>query len=354
MIENLSGNQMLLGLIIGLAVLIFLVLKTKIHAFVALIIATVVIGVIGGMPLVKETFPDGKSLGIIMSITKGFGGTLSGIGIIIGFGVILGKIFEISGAAQRMAITFLNLFGKKREEEAMAITGFFVSIPIFCDSGFIVVSPIAKAIARRLGYIFIDTGAMYRAVTLYALEHGAIRSGMVDEEAVVRLLPDICIDFRFNPERGASDIYVDGDRVEGKIRTIEVSNCVSAVSSICEVRAKLVAMQQQMGRRRGVVMDGRDIGTTVFPDAELKIFMTARPSVRARRRYDELRAKGDEVSYEEILQNVLSRDKADMTRAISPLRKADDAVVLDNSCMTVAEQMEWFEKEFRRAIGDGR
>ena len=141
---------------------------------------------------------------------------------------------------------------------------------------------------------------------------------------------------------------------EGKIRTIEVSNCVSAVSSICEVRAKLVAMQQQMGRRRGVVMDGRDIGTTVFPDAELKIFMTARPSVRARRRYDELRAKGDEVSYEEILQNVLSRDKADMTRAISPLRKADDAVVLDNSCMTVAEQMEWFEKEFRRAIGDGR
>ena len=215
-------------------------------------------------------------------------------------------------------------------------------------------STFAKAIARRLGYIFIDTGAMYRAVTLYALEHGAIRAGMFDEEAVVRLLPDICIDFRFNPERGASDIYVDGDRVEGKIRTIEVSNCVSAVSSICEVRAKLVAMQQQMGRRRGVVMDGRDIGTTVFPDAELKIFMTARPSVRARRRYDEMRAKGDEVYSEEILQNVLSRDKADMTRAISPLRKADDAVVLDNSCMTVAEQMEWFEKEFRRAIGDGR
>lgn len=159
MIESLSGNQMLLGLIIGLAVLIFLVLKTKIHAFVALIIATVVIGVIGGMPLVKETFPDGKSLGIIMSITKGFGGTLSGIGIIIGFGVILGKIFEISGAAQRMAITFLNLFGKKREEEAMAITGFFVSIPIFCDSGFIVVSPIAKAIARTVKKSVIGIGA---------------------------------------------------------------------------------------------------------------------------------------------------------------------------------------------------
>ena len=133
-----------------------------------------------------------------------------------------------------------------------------------------------------------------------------------------------------------------------------MSNCVSAVSSICEVRSKLVAMQQQMGRKRGVVMDGRDIGTTVFPDAELKIFMTAQPSVRAQRRYDELTAKGDEVSYEEVLQNVLSRDKADMTRAISPLRKADDAVVLDNSYLTVAEQMEWFEKEFRRAVGGDR
>ena len=139
-------------------------------------------------------------------------------------------------------------------------------------------STFAKAIARRLGYIFIDTGAMYRAVTFYALEHGAIRSGMVDEDAVVRLLPEICIDFRFNPERGASDIYVNGDRVEGKIRTIEVSNCVSAVSSIGAVRSKLVAMQQEMGRKRGIVMDGRDIGTTVFPDAELKIFMTADPS----------------------------------------------------------------------------
>ena len=209
-------------------------------------------------------------------------------------------------------------------------------------------STFAKAIARRLGYIFIDTGAMYRAVTLYALEHGAIRSGMVDDDAVVRLLPEIHIDFRFNPERGASDIYVNGDRVEGKIRTIEVSNCVSAVSSIGAVRRKLVAMQQEMGRKRGVVMDGRDIGTTVFPDAELKIFMTADPAVRAQRRYDELTARGDQVSYDEILQNVLSRDKADMERAISPLRKADDAIVLDNSHMTVDEQMEWFDREFPR------
>lgn len=209
-------------------------------------------------------------------------------------------------------------------------------------------STFAKSIAARLGYIFIDTGAMYRAVTLYALEHGAIRSGIADEERIVALLPEIAITFRFNPHRGASDIYVNGDLVEGKIRTIEVSNCVSAVSSIREVREKLVAMQQQMGERRGVVMDGRDIGTVVFPDAELKIYMTADPKVRAERRYAELRAKGDEVSFDEVLDNVISRDDADMHRAISPLRKADDAVVLDNSRMTVGEQMEWFAREFAR------
>ena len=208
-------------------------------------------------------------------------------------------------------------------------------------------STFAKAIAARLGYIFIDTGAMYRAVTLYALEHGAIRSGIVDEEAVEALLDQISITFRFNPERGASDIYVNGDRVEGKIRTIEVSNCVSRVSAIPAVRRKLVAMQQEMGRRRGVVMDGRDIGTVVFPDAELKIFMTADPAVRAQRRYDELRAKGDCVSLEEIERNVRERDKADMGRAISPLRQAPDAVVLDNSRMSVEQQMAWFLEQFK-------
>ena len=211
-------------------------------------------------------------------------------------------------------------------------------------------STFAKAIAARLGYIFIDTGAMYRAVTLYALEHGAIRSGIVDEDAVVASLKDIDIDFRFNPERGASDIYVNGDLVEGKIRTIEVSNCVSPVSSIREVREKLVAIQQQMGRKRGVVMAGRDIGTVVFPDAELKIFMTADPHVRALRRYDELRAKGDNVSLEEIEQNVRSRDEADMSRAISPLRQAEDAIVLDNSFMTIPEQMLWFMARYNEVI----
>ena len=209
-------------------------------------------------------------------------------------------------------------------------------------------STFAKAIAARLGYIFIDTGAMYRAVTLYALEHGAIRQGMVYEEEVVKLLPEMQITFRFNPERGASDIYVNGDRVEGKIRSIEVSNCVSAVSAIGKVREMLVRMQQEMGKRRGVVMDGRDIGTVVFPDAELKIFMTADPRVRAQRRYDELTAKGDKVSFDEILENVVSRDKADMTRAISPLQQAEGAIVLDNSHMTIAEQMEWFDREFAR------
>lgn len=212
-------------------------------------------------------------------------------------------------------------------------------------------STFAKAISARLGYIFIDTGAMYRAVTLYALEHGAIESCIANESKIEAMLEDININFRFNPERGASDIYVNGDMVEGKIRTIEVSNCVSAVSSIGAVRSKLVAMQQAMGRDGGVVMDGRDIGTVVFPDAELKIYMTADPMVRAERRYKELTAKGDNVSLEEIYENVVSRDHADMTRAISPLRKADDAIVLDNSHMSVEEQMEWFDREYQRVVG---
>lgn len=209
-------------------------------------------------------------------------------------------------------------------------------------------STFAKAIAARLGYIFIDTGAMYRAVTLYALENGAITMGIVDEARIEAMLKCIDIDFRFNPARGASDIYVNGDLVEGKIRTIEVSNLVSAVSSIGAVRQKLVAMQQEMGRKGGVVMDGRDIGTVVFPNAELKIYMTADPMVRAERRYKELTAKGDNVTLEEVYANVVSRDKADMSRAISPLRKADDAIVLDNSTMSVEEQMSWFDEQYRR------
>ena len=211
-------------------------------------------------------------------------------------------------------------------------------------------STFAKAIAARLGYIFIDTGAMYRAVTLYALEHGAVVDGEVLSDKVVELLPQIEISFSFNSERGASDIYINGEQVEQKIRSIEVSNLVSKISSIAQVREKLVAMQQGMGQQRGVVMDGRDIGTVVFPDAELKIFMTADPKVRAQRRYDELTAKGDNVTMEEIQENVLSRDHADMNREISPLRQADDAIVLDNSHMSVEEQMAWFMERYEAII----
>ena len=211
-------------------------------------------------------------------------------------------------------------------------------------------STFAKAIAARLGYIFIDTGAMYRAVTLCAIRQGAVDESSVNEQAVVALLDGVNVSFKFNAERGASDVYVNGECVESEIRTIEVSNCVSRISSIREVREKLVALQQQMGRDRGVVMDGRDIGTVVFPDAELKIFMTADPKVRAERRYAELTAKGDKVTMEEILENVISRDQADMTRAISPLRQAEDAVVLDNSYMSVEEQMAWFMERYNAIV----
>ena len=211
-------------------------------------------------------------------------------------------------------------------------------------------STFAKSIAARLGYIFIDTGAMYRAVTLYALENDAVEDGVVDATKVEALLPQVEIAFRFNPERGASDVYVNGVEVEQKIRTIEVSNLVSKISSIGAVREKLVSLQQQMGQARGVVMDGRDIGTVVFPDAELKIYMTADAEVRAKRRYDELTAKGDNVTMEEILENVISRDHADMNREISPLRQAEDAIVLDNSYMSVEEQMAWFMERYEEAI----
>ena len=163
MVNGLSGERMLIGLAIGIAVLIFLVLKTKVQAFLALIICTVIVGVVGGMPLVNITLEDGKTFGIVNSITSGFGGTLGSIGIIIGFGVMMGQIFEVTGAAQRMAHTFLKLFGKKREEEALALTGFLVSIPIFCDSGFVVLAPIAKAISKATKKSFIGLGVALAA-----------------------------------------------------------------------------------------------------------------------------------------------------------------------------------------------
>ncbi|MFI3318654.1 MAG: (d)CMP kinase [Rikenellaceae bacterium] len=208
-------------------------------------------------------------------------------------------------------------------------------------------STFAKAIATRLGYVFIDTGAMYRAVTLHALRSGAIVDGVVDPEAVLSLLPGVNIGFKFNPERGASDIYLAEECCQEQIRSMEVSGAVSKISAIAAVREKLVALQQQMGRERGVVMDGRDIGTVVFPDAELKIFMSAAVDVRAMRRYKELRAGGESVSLESIAENIAQRDEADLTREISPLRRAEDALLLDNSTMSVEEQMEWFMRKFR-------
>lgn len=204
-------------------------------------------------------------------------------------------------------------------------------------------STFARAVAAKLGYIFIDTGAMYRAVTLFAM-----RNGLTDDPAGLEArLPEVRIDFRFDPAKGRSDVYLNGENVEAEIRRIDVSDRVSAVSSIPAVRAKLVAMQQEMGRRKGVVMDGRDIGTVVFPEAELKIFMTADPAVRAQRRYKELTDKGERVSLEEIERNIRDRDRQDETRAASPLRRAADAVVLDNSDMTVEEQMRWIDRQLR-------
>ncbi len=202
-------------------------------------------------------------------------------------------------------------------------------------------STFAKDISARIGYIFIDTGAMYRAVTLYAINHGMIKNGKVDEQTLIAALPDIKIAFKFNPDRGASDIYLNGHNVEKEIRGIEVSDAVSLVSQIGEVRSGLVRLQQQMGVDKGIVMDGRDIGTVVFPNAELKIFMTASEEVRVERRYKELLSKGENVSKKEIAENLRARDYADEHRAISPLRKADDAILLDNSDMTPADQMKW-------------
>jgi len=205
-------------------------------------------------------------------------------------------------------------------------------------------SSFAKAIAAKLGYIFIDTGAMYRAVTLYAMRNGITGKPL----KIVEALPDIQIEFRYNPSLGRSEIYLDGENVDETIRSIAVSDNVSTVSQIPEVRKKLVTLQQEMGARRGIVMDGRDIGTVVFPDAELKIFMMADPLVRAKRRYDELRAKGVEISQEEIRENIQHRDHQDETRAVSPLRRAGDALLLDNSDMTPAQQMEWLDKAFKK------
>jgi len=204
-------------------------------------------------------------------------------------------------------------------------------------------STFAKTIATRLGYTYVDTGAMYRAVTLYALRNNLIsENGELLVEKIVSSLPNVVIDFRLNKEKAHSETYLNGENVEREIRDIKVSRYVSGVSAIAEVRAHLVHLQQQMGVNKGIVMDGRDIGTVVFPQAELKIFMTADPQVRAERRYKEMQAKGCAVSFDEILENIKRRDYEDENRAVAPLKKAPDALLLDNSCMTQEEQMTWF------------
>ena len=212
-------------------------------------------------------------------------------------------------------------------------------------------STMAKALASEIGYRYVDSGAMYRAVTLYALEHGMIDAeGHVDEAALEAALPDIGIDFAIQPD-GSQHTILDGADVEGDIRTLRVSNYVSSVSAIPSVRARLTLMQQAIGQRRGIVMDGRDIGTTVFPDAELKIFVNAPAETRAMRRYLELQQMGDTSdTYEDVLANVRSRDHQDETRAISPLRRADDAIDLDNSGMTPQQQLDYLKDLVKRVI----
>lgn len=209
-------------------------------------------------------------------------------------------------------------------------------------------STMAKDLARRIGYVYIDTGAMYRAVTLFAMRHNLIANGQVDAAKLQEEMGNIHISLRLNPETQRPDTYLNGECVEREIRTMEVSRHVSLIAALPFVRSAMVEMQREMGKEKGVVMDGRDIGTVVFPHAELKIFVTASAEVRAQRRYDELTAKGEKCNYEEILENVKERDRIDSTREISPLRQAEDAIVLDNTHMTIPEQENWLREEYKK------
>ncbi|MGI6074075.1 MAG: (d)CMP kinase [Fermentimonas sp.] len=208
-------------------------------------------------------------------------------------------------------------------------------------------STIAKGLAQQLGYTYIDSGAMYRAVALYAINKGWITDDDIDEEALRENISDINITFHKN-EDGLQETYINGDNVEGLIRTLEVSNAASRVSTLAFVRKELVRQQQEMGKKKGVVMDGRDIGTVVFPDAEMKLFLTASPEIRAQRRFDEMTAKGEKTNFDDVLANVKERDLRDTTRKESPLKKADDAIELDNSHIGIDEQLEWAIKMFNK------
>ena len=212
-------------------------------------------------------------------------------------------------------------------------------------------STMAKDLAREVGYIYVDTGAMYRSVTLYALRHQLFNEdGSVKTDELEQEMGNIHISFVFNTEIGRPDTFLNGECVEKEIRSLEVSNHVSPIAAIPFVRTAMVAQQQQMGKDKGVVMDGRDIGTTVFPDAELKVFVTASARVRAQRRFDELKAKGMPADFDDILKNVEERDYIDSHREVSPLRQADDAILLNNSEMTIAEQKQWLLDRFNEAV----
>jgi cytidylate kinase len=199
-------------------------------------------------------------------------------------------------------------------------------------------STLAKQLAKELSYVYVDTGAMYRAVSLFAMQNNYIGTDFFDKNALISALPKIQLEFKFNADMGFAEMYLNGENVEKQIRTIEVSNFVSKVAEVSEVRSKLVEQQQEMGTNKAIVMDGRDIGTVVFPAAELKIFMTASAETRAQRRFDELQQKGDNVSYEEVLKNVVERDYIDTHREDSPLIIADDAIEIDNSYLSREEQ----------------
>ena len=212
-------------------------------------------------------------------------------------------------------------------------------------------STMAKELARQLGYVYVDTGAMYRTVTLFAMRHNLfLADGEVDTDALRKCMPEIEVSFRFNEETGRPDAYLNGECVEKVIRSIEVSNHVSKVAAIPFVREAMVDQQRRMGAEKGIVMDGRDIGTTVFPDAELKIFVTASSKVRAQRRYDELKEKGMPADFDEILKNVEERDYIDSHREVSPLRQAPDALLLDNSEMTIPEQNAWLMDKVKALV----
>ena len=211
-------------------------------------------------------------------------------------------------------------------------------------------STMAKDLAREVGYIYIDSGAMYRAVTLYCLENQLFTEEGIDTIRLEAAMPGIQISFQLNPETGRPMTFLNGANVEDRIRTMEVSNHVSPVAALPFVREALVKLQQEMGKEKGIVMDGRDIGTAVFPDAELKIFVTASAEIRAQRRYDELQAKGQEASFDEILANVKERDYIDQHREVSPLRQANDALLLDNSNLTIEEQKQWLKERFEEAV----